>query len=217
MTSKALPALAALLLHKGHSAFAAPSPLPPSAPGEPADVAETESPVWYGYKLMLADAASLALVIGGVATDMAPLAVTGLGGVFLGAPIVHGAEGQSGRALGSLGMRAVLPLAEGALAVWAYDRNNRDSGTCDCMGGMFAYFGGVALGMGAAMLVDAAFLGWRSEPVAARRESFPAPLRSGWRRGAAAWDWRGGSDGAQTSLGLGRTVTSTIWLSTGAG
>jgi hypothetical protein len=172
MTSKAIPALAALLLAApASSAFAAPSPLPPSAPAEPADVAERERPVWYGYKLMLADAASLALVVGGVATDMAPLAVTGLGGVLLGAPIVHGAEGQSGRALGSLGMRVVLPLAGGALAVWAYDRNNRDSGTCDCMGGMFAYFGGVALGMGVAMMVDAAFLGWRSEPVAARRES----------------------------------------------
>jgi hypothetical protein len=176
MTSRALPVLMAVLLTApATGAFAAPVPSPPPSPADQGDAqgdeGEQEKLVWYGYKLLLADAASLTLVFAGIGSDLAPLGVTGLGGVFLGGPIVHGIEGQGGRALASLGLRVGMPLAGAALATWSYNRGNDKSGECDCMGGFLATAGGLVLGMGAAMLVDAAFLGWRSEPIASDNKS----------------------------------------------
>jgi hypothetical protein len=154
---------ATLLIAQAGIASAAPDLLPPPSPAQPPDVDAPGDTVWYGYKLMLADAASVALVMAGASTNSDALAMTGLGGTFLGAPLVHAVEGRGGRAVGSLGLRLLMPIAGAALAGWAYDRDHRDDRECDCMGGAFAMMGGMVLGMGTAMLVDALVLGWRTE------------------------------------------------------
>jgi hypothetical protein len=171
MSSKALALLTALALGTPTGrALAAPTPLPPAAVAPTESAPEPEGWVWYGSRLMLADGASLALGFAGAVTSTGPVALTGLGGMVLGAPVVHLVEGQRGRALGSLGLRLVLPIAGGALAAWSEERGNK-GGECNCMGGALAFVGGMALGMGVAMVVDAAFLGWRYQPATTRQTS----------------------------------------------
>lgn len=122
--------------------------------------ADTPAPaVWYGYKLLLADALSIGVIAAGASTGAgAALAAPGIGGAFLAAPIVHLTEGQRGRALGSLALRLLVPLGVGVIAA---ETQERRSSECNCMGGVFAFAGGMVLGLGAAMLLDAALLGWR--------------------------------------------------------
>jgi hypothetical protein len=172
MHPRALPAVIALLLAApARGVFAAPTPVPPAAAAPTDGAGETGPTRWYGYQLLLADALSVGLIYAGAGSDTGALATAGVGGMFLGAPIVHAVQGEPGRAFGSLGLRLAMPLAGAAIAMWAYDRSNRDRESCDCMGGALAGMGGMVLGLGAAMLTDALFLGWRPETSARQRRS----------------------------------------------
>ena len=165
-----LLATVALLTFQTSSALGSPGLLPPPAPpAENGDTAEPERTVWYGYKLMLADAASIGLLFAAGAADSGAIGVTGLASMFVAAPVIHAMEGRNGRAVGSLGLRVLMPLTGGILASWAYDRG-RNGDDCDCMGGVIAGLGGMVLGMGAAMLVDGLVLGWRTEPRSAPKD-----------------------------------------------
>lgn len=118
--------------------------------------------------LVLADAVSITAVIIGARNELGPVGVPGLAGMVLAAPAVHVSQEQGGRALGSLGLRLGMPIAGAALAVWMHERDQKGRQECDCMGGILAGFGGMALGLTSAMVVDALFLGWRRQPVAER-------------------------------------------------
>lgn len=69
----------------------------------------------YRYRLVIADATALGLIISaaGAPGDSAPtaLALAGLGMYVLGAPAVHVANGQPLRGLASLGARVGFPVA----------------------------------------------------------------------------------------------------------
>jgi hypothetical protein len=163
--------IALLLAAPARGVIAAPTPAPPAAAAPTDGAGETGPTRWYGYQLLLADALSVGLVYAGAGSGTGALATAGVGGMLLGAPIVHAVQGEPGRAFGSLGLRLAMPLAGAAIAMWAYDRGNRDSRSCDCMGGALAGMGGMVLGLGAAMLTDALLLGWRPETPARKRTS----------------------------------------------
>jgi hypothetical protein len=155
----------------GVAAYSHLGPVFPTPPGEPSlgrDTAAFER--WYGWQTLLTDSASLSLVGIGVATAEstsgggrgAAIALSAVGaiGYALGGPIVHFEHGQKGNALGSLALRAGLPVG-GALAGYLVGlggcAGKEDPGVpCPVATSMI---GGVT-GLAAAVLVDALGLGY---------------------------------------------------------
>src|SRR5262245_27935608 len=74
------------------------------------DPLPAEEPHWYGGRLLLADAAAVAVFAVGGSQGGAPVAVLGVGGWALGSPIVHATHGSVGRGVVSLALRVGLPL-----------------------------------------------------------------------------------------------------------
>jgi hypothetical protein len=74
---------------------------------------------WYGWQTLLVDGAALTTVVGGLwlrpaHQDWSVVSIVGVGGLAVGAPIVHWAHGHTGVGFASLGLRLGLP-ALGAL------------------------------------------------------------------------------------------------------
>jgi hypothetical protein len=123
------------------------------------------APHWYGGRVLLADGVSLALLAGGAAARLDPVAVVGFAGWFLAAPIVHGSHAGVSHALGSLALRVGLPLVGLAIGQAASDgcwRQPGASDTCDVAAGMT----GLLLGVVAAEILDVAWLARDAHPVA---------------------------------------------------
>jgi hypothetical protein len=115
--------------------------------------AETErAQRWYGWQILVVDGSATSLVLLSAAlTDGEPPPAVAL--FFYASPIVHAWHKNPGRALGSLGLRALLPLAGGLIAMEASD--------CGLLGGECDELTvGVALGFASAVFIDAGLLGW---------------------------------------------------------
>lgn len=78
---------------------------------------------WYGWQTILVDAASIAVMIGGVNHGGGAGPVVGLVGYTVGGPIVHVANGEGGRAGASLAVRVLLPAAGAALGYASYHKS----------------------------------------------------------------------------------------------
>ena len=73
---------------------------------------------WYGGPAVAVDAASLVLMVAGVAANKESLLVAGGVGYLLGAPIAHWANGQPAHSAASLGIRALGGgIATGAMLI----------------------------------------------------------------------------------------------------
>src|SRR2546423_10228819 len=64
----------------------------------------------YGTQVASAAVVSLGIGIAGLAVRSTPLMIAGGAGYQLGGPMVHLGHGRSGRALGSFGLRQLLPM-----------------------------------------------------------------------------------------------------------
>src|ERR1051326_3148161 len=81
--------------------------------------ADEDSP-WYGWQTLSVDALSLTTALGGIFLSTRPwterpasnkfLIYSGIGAYVFGAPIVHAAHHQTGKAIGSLLLRSIPPL-----------------------------------------------------------------------------------------------------------
>jgi hypothetical protein len=149
----------------GEDVLFCPRPGAAAVPSVPTDRA-TE---WYGWQTLLADGASIGLIIGGgVATGSGSnssigsmLSTVGSLGYLIGGPIVHLANGRPLPALGSLGLRAGLPVGGGLVGILvglaACDRSSGGdfgSGLCVVALGALGFVGGAI----AAIAADAAWL-----------------------------------------------------------
>lgn len=104
--------------------------------------------IHYGWQVFAADALSWALLSASIdsGNDNA-LASIGVGGIFLGGPLVHLSQGNGKGAVYSLVARAGLPYV-GALALSA---SCSDSGDFSCLGNVLL---GAMLGYGTALSLD---------------------------------------------------------------
>jgi hypothetical protein len=110
---------------------------------------------WYGWKTLFVDAISFTLMFAAEEGDAAALGVIGLGGYVLGGPLIHLGHGEPLNGLGSFGLRLGLPAAGGLIG---------STVPYDCSGFLCGWepIGyGILIGMGAAVVLDAAFLGYR--------------------------------------------------------
>lgn len=124
-----------------------------------ADV-EVEDVSYRGH-IVASDGVAVALMIGALATDNEGLADASLVTAGLGAPMVHLAHGNPGRAVGSLALRAGATFGGLALGAAVCDSGGSSEGF-ECLGPVLI---GGALGYGAAAIIDAAVLGHQTRTV----------------------------------------------------
>jgi hypothetical protein len=163
----ALPLLlVAAVMNPAHADEGRTSPALPIVPLTAAPAPE----VWYGWQVLVADAAALGLTVGCFATDSIDEddCVIPLVGYIAAGPIVHATHAGAGRALASVGMRLVLPLVGGVIGL----------STADCTPNSFlcglSEMGlGMMAGTAAAVLIDSI---WAFED-AGGASSSPRPRR----------------------------------------
>ncbi|HVH44450.1 MAG TPA: hypothetical protein VM925_18985, partial [Labilithrix sp.] len=131
---------------------------------------------WYGWQTLITDGAAL------FATPFVPTA--GLGIYLGGAPVVHLTHGRFGTAAVSLGLRVGAPVAgflTGA-ALRGFSSDCGFDGRCGYDTAVFGVLGG-ALGVVAAVTVDAAVLAREEVPVEKPKSTALRPHASPRREG----------------------------------
>jgi len=138
--------------------------VPPSA-AEPQAVT-----VSYRSDVLLADGASLGLIVLGPVSGNASLSAWGVSGYFLAAPIVHLAHGRGTQAVESLALRVGLPFFGGFLgyklgpndviceSTGSLDGAPSALGRCGDQGSIIGMMIGIAGGGITAMVLDAKYL-----------------------------------------------------------
>ncbi|HSO41034.1 MAG TPA: hypothetical protein VLT33_51265 [Labilithrix sp.] len=188
---------------------AAPAPVAP-APAAASDDARVSEPApsattagesyWYGWQIMIADAASIATMAAGGAMGSSTVGVIGVGGYFVAAPVVHGVQGRTGVAFGSFGLRAGMPMLGGFIGYAAAGSCSADerSAFLGCLfhGWAEAMVGGL-IGAAGAIVLDTALLAQGTHKVAQPRETGVPKVTSL----APSFDPRTGA----ASMGLGGT------------
>jgi hypothetical protein len=118
---------------------------------------------WYGYQSFGADLAATLVVAGGVAAfqdDNAKYFIVAGASVYaFGSPLVHHANGHTGRAFLSFGLRTALPLGVGLLTM-AAQTCGTSGGSSQCDGGddIMPFVAGAATAL-AVVLFDDVVLG----------------------------------------------------------
>jgi hypothetical protein len=124
----------------------------------PSQDPERDEPLpWYGWETLLIDAASISMLVVAAESDEGPVAVIGLGIYALGGPAIHFGHGEALNGIGSLGLRLGLPAIGGLIGAQVAQVSEGCRGY-ECFEGA-GY--GILLGMGAAVVLDAALLGYR--------------------------------------------------------
>ncbi len=172
---------------------AAPEPHSVNAAPQLGDDSRWEERYWYGWQGAAIDAGAAALGIASIALLSTAgsenyeereqtaqlLALVGAIAYGAGPPIVHLSHRQPWQALGSLGLRASLPVIGGAsgLALATCPHPGEEYGNC----GMFELFIGASTGAVLAMVLDASVLAWESPRAGARsgRQLGLAPIVTG--------------------------------------
>jgi len=126
-----------------------PSLTPPAPP--PVELQRVEQ--WYGHQTILVDLASAGGIVVGIVSESAAPAILGLAGFWLGAPAVHLAHGESGRAVASFLMRPGLVVGGAYLGAGLEDCGSGGSEFCGLGGALL----GSVVGLGVASAIDAAW------------------------------------------------------------
>lgn len=114
---------------------------------------------WYGWQVLLVDAGSLVVMIGGAAAQSGAVGATG-GLIYLGGPaVVHFAHGNVAKGLGSMGLRLGAPLAGTLLGFGigaASCSSSREQTSCVGAGMALGFLGGYLAGIS----IDAGLLAY---------------------------------------------------------
>jgi len=135
---------------------------PPAQPTQPKKPRPVEKE-WYGWQTLIADAASVALYVGGREAKTESIYDVGIGTYLLATPVIHIVHGNVGPAFGSLGMRLIIPPVAGGFGfvLGLIIAGNRNADFGDVVGGgVVGFYAGLLTGIGAAIAIDAAFLAW---------------------------------------------------------
>jgi hypothetical protein len=152
------------------------APRAAGATGDPPIEGEPKAPPsfsWYGYQTLAVDGVAVALAILGERNNSDGVMLTGGGLYLLGAPAVHGLHRRTPAMLGSLGLRIFLPVIVSAVAGATADCRVQVVNDENCDFGERLV--GAGIGLGAAMLLDAALLAWETGTVATTKGRMPSP------------------------------------------
>ncbi|MGZ6144153.1 MAG: hypothetical protein ACXWLM_12500 [Myxococcales bacterium] len=126
----------------------------------------------YSGQVLGADSLSALALLVGASSNSAPLAVAGLAGYAVGAPIIHFVQGRPGAGVGSLLLRLGAPVV--GLYIGAASASGCRGDVCQ-LGPAVTGFG---IGMLAASLLDAALIARCGDPDPEPRYSLAASGRS---------------------------------------
>lgn len=165
MTAWLSAAAVPLILGVETAALAQPTLPPATDPGTPTTLRGEPERRWYGWQIILTDAAALAPVAlisnGG---DWGALAL----GLYLGGgPVVHGAHESGAKAAGSLGLRIVGVLG-GALVGLGISADEHPSCYCSLVIGTEV---GLVAGSLVASVVDVAVLAYDVQPTGSHTQA----------------------------------------------
>lgn len=121
---------------------------------------------WYGSRVIIADALSTSVAVAGVMMRSEVVAKVGVAGYLVAPPLIHAAHENGLEAVGSLAIRAALPIAGARVGLEMC--NTGDGSTDDCTGHVML---GLVAGAGVAMILDAALLARGEVRPARRREA----------------------------------------------
>jgi hypothetical protein len=136
--------------------LAGPAPAAPAFVRAPSGTAPIDRH-WYGGTVLAADAATIGLLGAGGLGHTAP-GYLGAGAYLVASPIIHFAYDGLGASLGTLAVRVGLPAAGALVGAGLASDCRKDLCSLGAAGL------GMAVGMGAAMVVDVAVLAWRDTP-----------------------------------------------------
>lgn len=116
---------------------------------------------WYGWQTLISDAASAAVLTGGLVSWTIEPTVVGYSGFLLGTPIVHAVHGNWGRGLASFGLRLLAPAVAGGIGAALNVGANGEETTAK---GVVTSAGiGIGIASVACIIIDAGFLAWQSD------------------------------------------------------
>jgi hypothetical protein len=145
-----------------------------------------DQPLVESYRLQTAIADGVALVTLAATHDASAGATFGVGTYLLGAPIIHLLHRRPGRALGSLALRAGLPLGAALLLEASHKNSCPSSSTqCDDLSGLGLFVGGIIGGAVVASVLDTALLAKGDDPPARGWGPAVAPNHGGVTLGIA--------------------------------
>jgi hypothetical protein len=138
----------------------APKPLPLTVVDKEKPETKTR---WYGWQTLLLDVTSAGIGLGGGAAGSSALGAIGGVGYVFAPPILHAFHGRPWMTLLDLGMRLGLPIIGAVIgnATCGSSSSSSDSGF-GCVGPLV---GGFFVGIGVAVVLDAAALSWETVPV----------------------------------------------------
>jgi hypothetical protein len=165
----------------------APAAEVPSAPPPPAAEAPQR---WYGWQPLMVDVGSIATMVGGGfvrGAGVAPIEILGGAGYLFGAPLIHFAHNQSGKAGESIALRTLVPVVStlfGVLIATAAFPNGTQTGSGDSFGSVDksvyqAYGGFIGFGVGAVagMVIDDVVVAKETAPPRAQPDVRPIQPR----------------------------------------
>jgi hypothetical protein len=111
------------------------------------------APTWYGWQVLAGDGAWVLGTAGCLAAGGDNLCLVPALGYLVAGPVIHGTHGKAGRAFGSAGLRAGLPLAGAVLGAAVANCSDSDGKLDFCGLGETAL--GFLAGMATAIVIDA--------------------------------------------------------------
>jgi hypothetical protein len=153
---------------------------------------------WYGWQLLINDAASLSLLVGGLSMSKGALyqpdtpvmanvmATIGIAGYWTGAPVLHLVHGRPKAAAGSLALRFASPIVGGALGygLASCSKAAQSEEWIPC--GLAELVLGFSAGVLTATILDASLLAWsplEPAPRPAPRIGFAPVISNDGKRG----------------------------------
>jgi hypothetical protein len=175
-----LAAVAVVLGLASTAAFAEPPEVTPQLKPVP------DQPLVESYRLQTAVADGIALLTLVAAHDQSVTGEFGFGMYLLGAPIIHIIHRRPGRALGSLALRAGIPLTAALLLASSHQNScPSDSTQCDDLSGIGLAAIGLIGGATLASILDTAFLAKGDDPPARSWGPAVTPSHGGVTLGVA--------------------------------
>ncbi len=146
-----------------------------ASPASAQEAVRSES-YWYGWQTMSADGASLAVVALGASTGASVVTWAGIGGLVLGAPLVHVANKRGEIGAVSLGLRIALPLLGAGIGYASAGSCYEDPNSHEFLGHCFLHglneaAAGLLVGLASASIIDASALSYGRRETAKPQET----------------------------------------------